>query len=1743
MRRLLLNTLLIVLLVFQIKAQSWESVSGLPSDRIVTELDILSIDNGIAVDQLSRVWLTINSSESWEENSFGGGITVNGIEKIDESSFWLMGSGGTISKGVIQGAGISYGPFSVPTTNGINNCHFIDSENGWYVGNSGTLLQTQNGGALITIKPIPGLNQNFNDIAVNGSIGIIITNTTASAISRNGGKTWSSGPNLPAPNGIKIDYQFGSFWVLTSESVMMRSSDGENWTTVSMPSNRINDFTFFDGKIYISGSQGESYVSNTNGNQWIEINGVPTANDLFAVSCNENGCFTGGALGSMFWLCERISVGGYVWGDTNGDCSRNSSIENGYKGIEIILENSNGNEVDRTTSNEDGFYEFVVDEGMYNIVIPSNNFTLASPLYAAELCGMATNANTNTPNDQNGALINGRVELRENIDLRCAEELGPLGVVNHTVDFGFDFSCSSNPTDPVSFANCNNPNTTVCNLTSLENNCYLMQDFISNVSHKSCFETENSTNLTWYVFSAGIGNYSIDITKNGCFPGTSGEAGFKVGVVTDCNDQNQIYCEDLCQSGGVASISSSILTPGKDYYIWIDGCDGSYCGYTVDITGSYAPFTIPTPSGLSCNNLSCDVICLDSEVSFTAEDAQSILTDIDAQFEWNLFLNGVMVTNSILDTNVFTYEYNLEGTYELCLDNIENECEVKNTNLCRSFDVKLFEDEYFGQIGVCENEIVSYPGPTFVNDDPSESNDPNNDGFIGWDMSTNHIFENGQNTQLVTNQFGCEYEQFFDLTILQNVNGGTENVIVCSSDEFPVYFGDQNYFTEVEGLNITFPDPASNGCDSTMILNITHLEIEGSIIQNGCDSSGVQLEFSPSLIQNTFNHNLQGHWTDQNGLIIPDDGDNNIYTTTVPFEQQTYIFNAYFIVNGVNSCSYSFEHQVLFAKPSITATDSICVNDQQNFVFSLPNGVNATPLWNLDNGIIDGIFELNTPISIHWEEPGQKLLTLAYLLDGCYVEEQHTITILPKYVNNDFQCTAEQNSLSFSWPNLDYNTIQNIEVLTGQSGQSNGNQITFDNLRSSETVDIRITVSSAFCDSYNIEVSCSTSSCDGIDGLDDIYECTSSIDHVICDLSELGAGCSTLDSVTTTIPDISCINGSLYNVKWIPFVAGNGEYNITLSIMGCDSTMNEGVQYAIFNDCNLSNPVYCDSICYSDSILIKGSELISGNTYQIMLNGCNGSVCDYTIDVDQNFESFELPEITDIAFNGSIVDTLSTCINSTNFAALVSLQDLPYSQSTSYFWVISDLISGAKDTIITNEPLIPFIADSISNYSLCLENIEHICDGDEYSNLCTIIEVEGNYDAVEIQCTSTKNEVVFTWSPESGHTGYTVNVLTGQSGILSGTSFTVSNLNANEMVTIELITDVDNGCQSLSSQQSCSTEPCPQINVIIDDGGPFYFCHDNSPSLEFDFTPFITPDSSGIGFFSGNGIIDSIEGYFDIILAGVGNHVVTYTFETPDGCIYQTSSDVIITSAIEASFTISEKEICINDSVTIVFDGVKHPQTEITWDFSDMEILGEVDSTSFVLTHNEIGYQFISLILEDDQCGVYEYIDSIQIISCETCVCTNIIDTTVTCSTVFEPVCGCNGVTYDNACQAQFYGGVKNWTNGPCTQMEIDTIYAVCDDNNPNTVNDTYNDDCICEGTIVDHTLDFDQEITYYPNPTKGLLYFKNIKNQEIGVYNSIGTFLLKTRINDNVVDLSMLNSGFYLLKVGNHNIISVIKE
>ena len=121
---------------------------------------------------------------------------------------------------------------------------------------------------------------------------------------------------------------------------------------------------------------------------------------------------------------------------------------------------------------------------------------------------------------------------------------------------------------------------------------------------------------------------------------------------------------------------------------------------------------------------------------------------------------------------------------------------------------------------------------------------------------------------------------------------------------------------------------------------------------------------------------------------------------------------------------------------------------------------------------------------------------------------------------------------------------------------------------------------------------------------------------------------------------------------------------------------------------------------------------------------------------------------------------------------------------------------------------------------------------------------------------------------------------------------------------------------------------------------------------------------------------------------------------------------------------------------------------EVNWDFGD----GTGESAGHIADHHyaEDGDYIVTAAYSDLLCeGVVLYV-TIAVEGCSgevDCIDQDQIDNDMICTQQFEPVCGCNNITYSNECYAYYYGGVTSWVQGECENQgciyEDGTFYNV----------------------------------------------------------------------------------------------------
>lgn len=123
---------------------------------------------------------------------------------------------------------------------------------------------------------------------------------------------------------------------------------------------------------------------------------------------------------------------------------------------------------------------------------------------------------------------------------------------------------------------------------------------------------------------------------------------------------------------------------------------------------------------------------------------------------------------------------------------------------------------------------------------------------------------------------------------------------------------------------------------------------------------------------------------------------------------------------------------------------------------------------------------------------------------------------------------------------------------------------------------------------------------------------------------DLDGYCSTINNNNVSRPYPCCQGWTLNNDEWFGFFAGTTSITIEIVPENCSSGGQQGLQGAIYDNCPPANPSanWCDNnlmdaqcSCTEDPFTLSSSDFVIGEVYWIVLDGCAGNVCDYTVNV------------------------------------------------------------------------------------------------------------------------------------------------------------------------------------------------------------------------------------------------------------------------------------------------------------------------------------------------------------------------------------------------------------------------------------------------------------------------------------------------------------------------------------------------
>jgi len=293
--------------------------------------------------------------------------------------------------------------------------------------------------------------------------------------------------------------------------------------------------------------------------------------------------------------------------------------------------------------------------------------------------------------------------------------------------------------------------------------------------------------------------------------------------------------------------------------------------------------------------------------------------------------------------------------------------------------------------------------------------------------------------------------------------------------------------------------------------------------------------------------------------------------------------------------------------------------------------------------------------------------------------------------------------------------------------------------------------------------------------------------------------------------------------------------------------------------------------------------------------------------------------------------------------------------------------------------------------TITLTVTENGCSSTAFSQMVT---VEAPLAAPVITCgTATTTSVVFNWGAVTGAASYTVNVVTGQTGTLSGTSYTVTNILPGEAVTIQ-VTAVGNGpCGNSSAQFTCNAAACPTFNVSI---APVANICLNGSNAPFDLTATVSGGAgNGTRQWSGPGITNAANGTFDPAMAGAGMHTITFVY-TEGPCSRTVTVNINIFNTPTANFTVDPDTVCTNGATTVTYTGSASNAATYTWNFGGGTANPGTGQGPHTVTWATGGAKTISLTVAENGCTSTAFSQMVQVnsplaapvINCNTTVST-----------------------------------------------------------------------------------------------------------------------------------------------------------
>ncbi len=119
---------------------------------------------------------------------------------------------------------------------------------------------------------------------------------------------------------------------------------------------------------------------------------------------------------------------------------------------------------------------------------------------------------------------------------------------------------------------------------------------------------------------------------------------------------------------------------------------------------------------------------------------------------------------------------------------------------------------------------------------------------------------------------------------------------------------------------------------------------------------------------------------------------------------------------------------------------------------------------------------------------------------------------------------------------------------------------------------------------------------------------------ILCE--NLDGYCSTINNNNVTQNFPGCPGWQLNNDEWFAFYAGSTTISIQITPSNCSPGNQMGLQGGIYTGCgNPWQSMDLQCACTVNPFILSSNNFVIGQIYWIVMDGCSGNVCDYSVDV------------------------------------------------------------------------------------------------------------------------------------------------------------------------------------------------------------------------------------------------------------------------------------------------------------------------------------------------------------------------------------------------------------------------------------------------------------------------------------------------------------------------------------------------